>query len=95
MGDLFIEAAVEGKRQFLIETHSEHLMLRLQRRIRQTGKGEPHRGVPVTGNDIAVYFVNQEEGQTRARRIEIDKNGDFIEPWPDDFFEVDFYERFH
>lgn len=95
MGDLFIEAAIEGKRQFLIETHSEHLMLRLQRRIRQTGKGEPHRGVPVTGNDIAVYFVNQEEGQTTARRIDIDKNGDFIEPWPDDFFEVDFYERFH
>lgn len=94
MGDLFIEAALERKRSFLIETHSEHLVLRLQRRIRQTGKGEPNKGIPVTGNDVAVYFVNQEDGQTKIGRIDIDKNGEFIQPWPDDFFEVDFYERF-
>lgn len=94
MGDLFIEAALERKRSFLIETHSEHLVLRMQRRIRQTGKGEPHKGIPITGNEVAVYFVNQEDGQTRIRRIDIDKNGEFIQPWPDDFFEVDFYERF-
>jgi hypothetical protein len=94
MGDLFIESALQRKRRFLIETHSEHLVLRLQRRIRQTGKGQLTRGIPITGNDVAVYFVNQEDGQTKIRRIDIDKNGEFIQPWPDDFFEVDFYERF-
>ena len=94
LGDLFIESALQGKRCFLIETHSEHLMLRLQRRIRQTGKDEPHAGIPITGNEVAVYFVNQEDGQTKLRRIDIDVNGEFIQPWPDDFFEIDFYERF-
>lgn len=94
MGDLFIQGTLERTRRFLIETHSEHLMLRLQRRIRQTGKGDPHEGIPVSANDVAVYFVNQEEGRTKVRRIDIDKNGEFVQPWPDNFFEVDFYERF-
>ena len=78
----------------MIETHSEHLILRILRRIRETGKGNPHNGRPITGDDVAVYFVNQDAGHTVVRRIDIDKNGDFVQPWPDDFFEIDFYERF-
>jgi len=94
LGDLFLEAIDGGRRSFLIETHSEHLILRLQRRIRETSKGTPHRGMPVRPDDVAVYYVNQEDGRTLVRRIELDDQGDFIQPWPDDFFEIDFHERF-
>ncbi len=94
LGDLFIETSVDGPHEYLIETHSEHLILRILRRIRETSKGKPHNGVAVTGEHVAVYYVNVENEETRLRRIDIDKKGEFVQPWPDDFFEIDFYERF-
>jgi predicted ATPase len=42
-----------------------------------------------------VYYVSQEDGKTRLTQIDLDRKGEFVQPWPDDFFEVDFYERFH
>jgi len=94
LGDLFIETAVGGPHNYLIETHSEHLILRILRRIRETGESKPHNGVTVTGADVAVYYVSVEGERTRVRKIDIDKKGEFVQPWPDDFFEIDFYERF-
>ena len=35
MGDLFIDAWQRKQNQFILETHSEHLILRLQRRVRE------------------------------------------------------------
>jgi hypothetical protein len=94
LGDLFIEAAVSNAKRLLIETHSEHLMLRIQRRIRESTKGSPHRGIPFAARDLAVYYVSQENGQTKFAQIDVDENGEFVQPWPDNFFEIDFYERF-
>ena len=37
LGDLFIEAIEDSERTMLIETHSEHLLLRLLRRVREAG----------------------------------------------------------
>jgi predicted ATPase len=37
LGDVFIESALgENKNAFILETHSEHLVLRVMRRIRET-----------------------------------------------------------
>ena len=94
IADLFVESVEKQRHRFLLETHSEHFILRLQRRIRETSKSEPQEERRLRSEDIVVYYVNQEAGGTRVRRIEIDKNGEFIQPWPDDFFEIDFYERF-
>lgn len=92
--DLFIETSIGGSRGYIIETHSEHLILRILRRIRETSGGHPNNGIPVTGDDVAVYYLTQQDGHTTARKIDIDRSGEFIQPWPDDFFEIDFYERF-
>jgi len=43
---------------------------------------------------VAIHHVRSEGGVTRTQRIELDKTGEFIQPWPDDFFEIDFFERF-
>jgi predicted ATPase len=95
LADLFIQAAKgETAHTLILETHSEHLILRLQRRIREQAKGPATNLPPITGDDVAIYHVTQQAGQTMASRIELDCNGDFIQPWPDDFFEIDFYERF-
>ena len=94
IADLFLEAVKHRNHQFLIETHSEHCILRLQRRIRETTKGTSPDDRSLMSEDIVVYHVSSEDGCTRLRRIDVDKNGEFVQPWPDDFFEIDFYERF-
>lgn len=94
LGDLFIESFKRFKHTFLIETHSEHLILRMCRRIRETHCNTADKSFSVLTDDIAVYFVGRREGVTTVDHIELDVQGEFIQPWPDDFFEIDFYERF-
>jgi len=89
MGDLFIEKSREGKRLFLLETHSEHLLLRLLRRIRETGEGElPRDSFPcLTPDRIAVFYVETSDGQTKVQNLRVDETGEFIDRWPRGFFE--------
>lgn len=96
LGDVFIHAAlVSPKNRLILETHSEHLILRVQRRIRQSKEGNGLRGAFVKGSDVAVYYASADSGRTELRRIDLDEKGEFVQPWPDDFFELDFYERFN
>jgi hypothetical protein len=86
LADVFIEAAL-GPRQntFILETHSEHLILRLMRRIRE-GK--------VSSDDIGVVFVEPLARGSRFLDLRIDEEGDFIDEWPGGFFEESFHEKF-
>ena len=73
---------------FLIETHSEHLMLRLLRRIEETGSNELPEGKPALKPDqVSVVYVEQVEGEVRATRLRIDETGEFIDRWPQGFFD--------
>jgi len=96
IADLLIDAIQEPrKHQFIVETHSEHLILRLLRRIRETHCGCLPDGHPgLRPEDVSVIYVKRTESGSQAHRIDIDANGDFVQPWPDDFFELDFHERF-
>ena len=78
-GDLLVEGIKnDSKSQFLIETHSEHLILRLQRRIRS---GE------LPAEALAVYYVDATpQNGSQIKRLELDEKGDFITPWPNGFF---------
>ena len=87
LGDLFGEQA-DGGRAFLIETHSEHLMLRLLRRIEETGSGELPAGKPALKPDqVSVVYVEQVDGEVRATRLRIDETGEFVDRWPQGFFD--------
>ena len=94
MADLFIEAIGDISHTFIIETHSEHLILRLLRRIRETEKGTAPPDRHLRTDELGIYYLKQENGSSTASRIDVDVKGEFIQPWPDDFFEIDFYERF-
>jgi len=86
LGDVFIETALgERKNTFILETHSEHLILRLMRRIRE-GK--------IRSNDISVVFVEPLARGSRFIELRIDEEGDFIDEWPGGFFEESFHEKF-
>ena len=92
MGDLFIHAATaeldsEARRTFLIETHSEHLMLRLLRRVREQSEDELPEGVlGISPDDLAVVCIENRPDGTRFRSIKVTPDGDFEDRWPQGFF---------
>jgi len=64
--------------QLLIETHSEHLILRLQRMIRN-GRLRP--------DDVSVLYVWMEDDTSLVRHIRLNELGEFIDEWPRGFFD--------
>lgn len=94
LGDLFIEATtgpqpfVGPERSLLIETHSEHIMLRLLRRIRETTNEELPPGVlGLTADDLSVIYVESDPDGVRFRSLRVGSDGDFLDRWPQGFFE--------
>lgn len=86
LGDLFIVASV--RRQFLIETHSEHLILRALRRIRETNAGELNDGdPPFTPDKLSVIYVEATADGTTFKQLRVDEVGEFVDRWPHGFFE--------
>ena len=76
------------KEHFLIETHSEHLILRFLKRIRETYDDEINKNdYNLLLDDIAVYYVSSEDNITYVTHLKINQEGDFIEKWPEGFFE--------
>lgn len=88
LGDLFINSALSGqKNKFLIETHSEHLILRLLRRIRETTDGEiPNEVIPITPKDLCVLYVHPGKEGSEVIHIPVNEDGEFERPWPQGFF---------
>ena len=88
LADVFIESALgEQKNTFLLETHSEHLILRILRRIRETADGELPPGMQsITPNDVTVLYVKPGAEGSQVVELVPNSEGDFDEPWPDGFF---------
>ena len=96
LGDLFAQQINRGG-IFLIETHSEHLLLRFMKRMRQTSDGTLPDGAPeVRPEDIAVLFVETDPDgeQTLIREMPLNERGELVEAWPGGFFEEDLLEIF-
>ena len=93
LGDLFLEATrsddghvSEGK-TLLVETHSEHMMLRMLRRVRETSDNELPPGVEeVEASDIAVIYVENSNQTVEFKKMRIGSDGDFDDRWPRGFF---------
>ena len=64
--------------QLIIETHSEHFLRRLQRRIAEDASDE-------LNDKISAYFVNTTEHPVSLENLNIDLFGN-IQNWPKDFF---------
>ncbi|MFA6179955.1 MAG: AAA family ATPase [Candidatus Methylopumilus sp.] len=85
LGDLFIDGAIERGLSFLLETHSEHLILRLLRRIREAA--EEGNTEHINPDLLGVYYLANENGHITATRLPVNADGDFDTPWPKGFFE--------
>ena len=83
LADVFIDAWKNRKVQILFESHSEHLLLRLQRRI---AEGE------IEKDDVSLFFCSTDDnGVSCLSQLEIDQSGN-ISNWPKDFFGDQFGE---
>jgi hypothetical protein len=81
LADLYLAAVKRTSTRFLIETHSETLLLRLRRRIAEG----------LDPSTVAVYFVDRDGGESTARRIHIDPDGN-LDHWPAGVFAEDYEE---
>ncbi len=81
LADLLIDSTQAGGRgnQLIVETHSEHLMLRVQRRIREGALD------PAT---VSVLYVDRAPaGPATVRQLRLNDQGDFFDEWPGGFFD--------
>ena len=76
LADLLIEVVTERNLQILIESHSEHLLNRLQRRIAEE---------KINVDKTALYFCRNEDGVSNIERLKMDELGN-ITNWPKKFF---------
>lgn len=81
LADLLIEVASAGEIQILVESHSEHLLARIQRRIAESARGDGS----LAPDDVRLYFCEQEQGKSKLTPLEMQPSG-VITNWPDDFF---------
>lgn len=75
----FIMCMARSGRRIILETHSDHLVTRLRRRIAEDASGE-------LSKLVAMYFVRQEQGTSLVEPLVLDEYG-VIANWPRDFFD--------
>lgn len=96
LGDVLIESALgENRNTFILETHSEHLILRIMRRIRESSKGQGNLPA-IKPSDVSIIYVEpmQYGKGSMLRFLELDDEGELLDSWPGGFFEEGFRERF-
>ena len=95
LGDLFLEVSREYRKNFLIETHSEAMLLRMMKRVRQTQDGELPPGLTAANSEDVAVCLLQNEGQgVTVTRMQLNRRGEFVKPWPKGLFEESLRETF-
>jgi hypothetical protein len=139
LADMFIRYALDSGNQFLLETHSEHLMLRLLRRVRDSMSSGPspamgrsalmlesvnfqlNKSIALVDDEdfgilpqgafrrkasevelsaanmarrdylqpehLAVHYVEPTKQGTKFTRLRVSEDGDFLDEWPQGFFD--------
>jgi len=83
LADLLIHLAEKGKR-FIVETHSEHIILRLQRRVAER---------KIKRGKIKIYYFDTSEAGVTIRPIKIDSKGQLLD-FPPGFMEEGLEEAY-
>ena len=85
IADLMIDTSKgHNGKQWIIETHSELLIRRIQRRIEE-GALNP--------SDVSVIYVDSyEDSGSEMTMLRLNEHGEFIDDWPNGFFEESYNE---
>jgi predicted ATPase len=76
LADVLIEASTLSGVQFIVESHSEHFLRRLQRRVAEE---------TITKDHVALYVCDVKDGRSQIEPLKVDEYGN-ITNWPKDFF---------
>ena len=76
LADVMLNVAEVRNVQIIVESHSEHLMRRLQRRVAEQ---------KASSEDVKLYFVSSQRGQAHISDLALNEWGE-IENWPANFF---------
>lgn len=83
LADLFISTC--DRHPYLIETHSEHLILRLLRRVRESQENsERPRLAP---DQVSIMYLIPSSDGVIVNRLGVTSDGDFAQDWPGGFFD--------
>ena len=82
LADVMLNIAEARNVQIVVESHSEHLMRRLQRRVAEEN---------ASADDVKLYFVSATRRGAQLSDLALNKWGE-IENWPDKFFGDDLGE---
>lgn len=91
LADLFIDTAIKGDQHntYVIETHSEHIIRRVMRRIRED-RNKSAGETRITKGDVAILYVAAGPNGSTVTHLRLDDEGDLIDEWPNGFFEESF-----
>ena len=76
LADVFIDVVKNRNIQIILESHSEHLLLRLMRRIAEE---------EISADQTAFHFCQINDGISKAEQLKVDEYGN-ISNWPPNFF---------
>ena len=76
LADVLIDVVENRNLQIILESHSEYLLSRLQRRIAEK---------EIAAADTALYFCEIKDGTSEIEQLNVDEYGN-IRNWPQDFF---------
>lgn len=89
LADLFLCVAKHRDLQIVVESHSQHLLQRLQRRVAEQQVHVPGReaysAFKVSSDDVRLYFSSVSRGVGELLDLELNHWGE-IKNWPDGFF---------
>lgn len=77
-----------SNKSFLIETHSEHILLRILRRIRESNRADiKNKLFSFSASQLSVLYVDKDgNGDSRIYQLRVADDGTFIDRWPHGFF---------
>lgn len=91
MAQIFLESYILNNKtqKYIIETHSELLILRFLKIIRDNySAGSTLESCNLDAEELNVIFaLKNEEGVTTYKPLRISKDGEFLDKWPNGFFE--------
>ncbi|MCJ7584246.1 MAG: DUF3696 domain-containing protein, partial [Anaerolineales bacterium] len=76
LGSFFLDLYNAGV-QSIIETHSEHLIIRLQQYVADR---------KISPSDIQIYYIYSCDEEKLTKPLNLDQDGMFTEDWPEGFF---------
>jgi hypothetical protein len=92
VADCFIEtvnAPSLFKNSFrIVETHSEHFILRMLRRVRESFNDQLlHSSLTLQSKDFSLIYFQPKDDYSEIHLIRVSESGEFIDSWPDGFFD--------